>query len=123
MGAAVREFHQLHERRYGHSHPGEPTEIVTLRVRAIGRTPTPTFAPLAAGRRSPPADVYLGAAVVWFDKPLDTPLYARTKLLAGNVLSGPLVVLQLDATLLIPPGWVGQVDQAGNIIVQRTDVT
>ncbi len=32
-------FGEIHERRYGYRHPGRDAEVVTARVRAIGRTP------------------------------------------------------------------------------------
>jgi len=35
------------------------------------------------------------------------------------VLAGPGIVELAEATLLIPGGWAGQVDDAGNICLER----
>jgi len=40
-------------------------------------------------------------------------------LLAGNVLRGPALVLQVDATTVVPPGWRGVVDAWGNLVLER----
>jgi N-methylhydantoinase A len=40
-----------------------------------------------------------------------------SKLKAGNVVTGPAIVLEMDSTTLIRPGHVGQVDDYGNILI------
>ena len=42
--------------------------------------------------------------------------YERARLLAGNLIEGPAVVSQLDATTVIPPGARAEVDRYGNLI-------
>src|SRR5436190_21673894 len=41
-------FHREHQRAYGFAAPDEPTEVVTLRVAAVGRMPRPRLSPLPA---------------------------------------------------------------------------
>ena len=33
------------------------------------------------------------------------------------VVEGPAVVLQMDATTVIPPGWEAKVDDYGNLVI------
>jgi N-methylhydantoinase A len=47
----------------------------------------------------------------------DTPFYDRTRLLAGNVISGPAVIEQLDSTTVIPPGAAARVHPDGTIVI------
>ena len=47
-------------------------------------------------------------------------LYQRDLLHHGNVIQGPAVVLQMDSTTSIPPGWTAQVDGYGNLVVEPT---
>ena len=47
-----------------------------------------------------------------------TWVYDRTALRARDRLRGPALVLQLDATTAIPPGWRGVVDAAGNLVLE-----
>jgi N-methylhydantoinase A/oxoprolinase/acetone carboxylase beta subunit len=117
------DFHARHERRYGHAHPDEPLEVVTLRVRAVGAMPRPEFERLPQAGQDPSA-APLGEQPVWFETPqglapLPTRLYQRDSLLAGHTLPGPAVIVQLDATTVIPPGWQGTVDAWGHLVVER----
>ncbi|MGH2521468.1 MAG: hydantoinase/oxoprolinase family protein [Anaerolineales bacterium] len=117
------DFHARHAQRYGHAHPAEPVEWVTLRVRAAGRTPKPIFEELPLGTGDPAA-AGLGEQPVWFEvggslAPYPARLYEREKLLAGDKLAGPAVIFQLDATTVIPPGWAGQVDRLGHLRLER----
>ncbi len=50
-----------------------------------------------------------------------TNVYDREKLLAGNQIPGPAIVMEMDSTLLILPDHVGEVDSQGNILI-RTEV-
>ena len=47
-------------------------------------------------------------------------VYDRTKLQAGNVITGPAIVAQMDATTLILPGHAGEVDPTGCILIRPT---
>jgi N-methylhydantoinase A len=61
-------------------------------------------------------------ADVWFGEgeEVSAGVYARTALGVGDRLVGPVVVTQLDATTLVPPGWVAEVAASGALLVVRT---
>ena len=66
-----------------------------------------------------PAAARLGEAEVVFQQgALSTNLYQRHLLRHGNVIEGPAVVVQMDSTTSIPPGWVAQVDGYGNLVIE-----
>ncbi len=111
-------FHRLHRRRYGHASPGEPIEIVNLRVKAIGRTDKPVFHPEPEQGPDVGAALLRVASVIFAgEQALPTPIYERTRLQPGNRLAGPAVVVQMDATTVIPPGWHAKVDGYHNLVV------
>jgi N-methylhydantoinase A len=109
-------FHERHAARYGRASPGQPTEIVQMRLQAVGETRKPELsrrkAPAGAGAPNP-----LGAHPVWFEEWRETPLYRRGELLPGHRLEGPALLLQADTTTLVTPGWRGEVDSWGNLIL------
>jgi N-methylhydantoinase A len=117
------DFHARHEQRYGHSHPTEPVEVVNLRVRAIGATPALAFEPIPASGPDPSL-ASLGQQPAWFEtsygrlEALPAALYDREALRPGNRVSGPAILFQLDATTVIPPGWQGQVDEFGHLLLE-----
>ncbi len=53
------------------------------------------------------------------DGPTQAAVYDRSRLSPSDTLAGPAIVVQMDATTAIPPGWSGAVDAWGNIILER----
>ena len=45
-------------------------------------------------------------------------IYDRAKLKAGDRLTGPAIVTEMDSTTLILPDHAGEVDAVGNIIIR-----
>ena len=45
---------------------------------------------------------------------LETPRYDRRKLFAGDRVTGPAILVQNDATTLVPPGYVAEMLEYGN---------
>jgi N-methylhydantoinase A len=56
---------------------------------------------------------------VWFaGEWLETPIYQREELLAGQEFAGPAIVEQLDATTVVEPQDRARIDAHGNIIIE-----
>ena len=47
---------------------------------------------------------------------MSSAAYDRESLHAGDRFSGPALVTQMDATMVIPPGWDVEVDTFGNLL-------
>jgi N-methylhydantoinase A len=117
----TRQFHDLHHRLRGHRAQDEPLEIVSYRLRAEVEVPqyrpVPSSEPAAA---DPPKEARSGARLVSFGRgqaPISTPAWRREYLRFGNRLCGPAIVEQVDATTVIPPGWIGALDGFGNLVL------
>jgi len=118
VAATLAEFHALHERLYTFKQEDTPVEIVTLRVSALGRLPRPRVTELSGRGRA--ADAALGTQIADFGTESGpTPVYARDRLGAGVVIQGPAILTQLDATTLLFPGQVAEVNRVGALIVQE----
>jgi len=37
---------------------------------------------------------------------------------SGNQIQGPALVVQMDSTIVVPPGWGGAVDPYGNLVLE-----
>jgi len=110
-------FDEEHRKMFGHIAPQEPVEIISYRVRGIGRVPpvelpkfAPTGAPLAGAVREMRVARFNGANI-------ECPVYQREKLDVGATFSGPAIVDQLDCTSVIPPGQHVRVDEYRNMII------
>lgn len=109
-------FHAAHERTYGHKNEAEAVHIVTLRLSAIGLLGNPRFTETTGDGNSLKAE-----RPAWFAATgrVATPVHDRTRLAESQQVKGPAIVESLDSTLVIPPGWVGTVDDAGFIRLVR----
>ncbi len=61
-------FHRGHAKLYGYANPARATEIVQLRVRAVGRTEKPALAPLHGPMAEPmpaPEPAAMRSSGVW----------------------------------------------------------
>ena len=101
--------------------PQIPIRIVTLRVAAIGRRPAFDFSVFAPDPSASLATARQGSRPVWFDGGWrETDIWARLDLPTGATIEGPAILEQADATTVIEPGFAGQIDPAGNLIVEPT---
>ena len=111
-------FHRAHLQRFGYSDRGEPVEVVNLRLK-LGLEldkPSAIFEPDSGPDSS---GALAGEAQVLFPLgPRATPLYQRELLSPGNRINGPAIALQMDTTIVVPPGWAGRVDPLGNLVLE-----
>jgi N-methylhydantoinase A len=109
-------FHALHHERYAHADPSRTVEVVNLRLRLALPGADLSLPPLPEG--SPDATPALvGRRPAWFGRRWDVPIYQREGLRAGNHIAGPALVVQMDATTAVPPGWEATVDRCGNLLL------
>ncbi len=120
VGAIVDGFHALHQRLYTFADRVSPVEIVNLRVRAIGVMDKTDLAEIDAAGDTLPGAIDTRAVHIGGGMHQAAPVYRRETLKAGHAISGPAIVDQLDTTTLIPPGYSGEVDKYGNILMRRT---
>jgi len=112
-------FHRQHETTYGYANRDKPVEVVNLRLRSIGRPARPELPRIAEGGASPPAEAWLGEREVVFGGRRSTaPLLQREKLLAGNRLLGPAIVIEYSSTIVVPPFAEAHVDHFGNLLLE-----
>jgi N-methylhydantoinase A len=121
-GDAVTVFHNAHKKRFGHQYPDEPVEIVNVRVTARGALAKPQFPAETPGQVDASA-ACVGQKRVLFGptSAVETQLFQRDRLHAGNVIDGPAVIFQLDTTTVISPGWQARVDLYNTLIITRLE--
>jgi N-methylhydantoinase A len=123
IAALGEDFASEHERAYGHRAPGDPVELVNLRLIASAMPPRPEARQVEPEHRVwEQADTHSRDEVphcrqAYFGPErgfLETPIVARRDL-AGGTLEGPLIVEEYDATIVIPPGCGVTLDDWGNV--------
>ena len=111
-------FYKAHLRRFGYADRREPIEVVNLRLKLELKMDKPQVNPQALGPGNPSGAKMGEAEVVFSAGPASsTPLYDREKLTSGAQIQGPALVIQMDSTIVVPPGWGGAVDPFGNLLL------
>jgi N-methylhydantoinase A len=118
-------FHAEHARRFGHSDPMAPVEVVSFAVTATGLIDTPELPRPATGGREPPEAARQGTRRVCFETAgpgggewRECPVWRREGLLAGNAIDGPAIVEEVSATTVLYPADRARVDAIGSLVVE-----
>ena len=110
-------FYRAHLQRFGYADRAEPVEIVNLRLKLDLAVDKPDLQLEAVAGADASGAQISSVNVVFREGELETPLYDRDLMATGNHISGPALVVQLDTTTVVPPGWQGEVDAYGNLLL------
>ena len=110
LSRAEIEFHELHERRYGHR-LDKPVELLNLRLHLEAKG---TELKLPQWEKDPgePSSLDLpgyGRVVV----------YDREQLIVNQRFTGPALITEAHATTLVKKHWAVSVDRVGNLLLEK----
>ena len=114
-------FDEQYKRTYGIAAVGS-LELVSFRVRVTKVVPKVPLGRQPAGAVSSAA---IGTRQVWFAEfggYRPTPVHDRDSLHeVGAQVSGPLIVVDHESTIVVPPGWRAWVDDAFDVVLTAKD--
>ncbi|MFW6011597.1 MAG: hydantoinase/oxoprolinase family protein [Desulfosalsimonas sp.] len=112
-------FHEAHSRLYGFSTPGHPVELVNIRIRASGTPPEkPTLEKKAPAGSQVPKEAIRGKRPVIFDADeVETAIIDRDRIMPGNIIYGPAIVVEYSSTTAVPEGAEARVDAYENLVI------
>jgi N-methylhydantoinase A/oxoprolinase/acetone carboxylase beta subunit len=116
----LNEFHRQHRRLFSYYHQHRPVEIVNLRIRAIARAPR---VKLQTFDRSPEVPRAARLKKQWLYYGLEkyqVDVLDRSRLLAGNRIPGPCLIVDAESTTFVPPGYLAETDEYLNLIIEKT---
>lgn len=113
-------FDTEHQRLFSFVLTTEP-EVVNVRATVSG--PRPEIAATALPDGGPdPAAALLSTTQVWVgSQQVVACVYDRQKLLAGNIVTGPAIVTEMDSTTLVLPGHAARVHPSGSLLIRPTE--
>jgi N-methylhydantoinase A len=112
----VSAFEDAYRKLYGVNPSHVPIELVTWRVTARGPIipfSRATVLPDKPGHARTSRPVH-----AWSDG-VETPVYDRKTLAAGQTIAGPAIIEERETTTAVPPGWSATVDQVGCIVAGK----
>jgi N-methylhydantoinase A len=107
------EFHDRHERLFGHADRAAAVEIVNARVRLVAPTPPLPLTRIGAAEGAVPL---AGRQAAWCgDGWREAAVIDREGLRAGHCFEGPAIVVEFTSTTWVPPGASCRVDEHANL--------
>ncbi len=114
----AKDFHEAHERRYGHSSPDEPVEIVNYRLRAVHKRKIGDLGFKPSKRK----EIEKSEHEILLDGEYKTCNFIERKSLElGKIVRGPAVITEETSTCLIPEGWRAQVLENACLLLKREE--
>ena len=110
-------FDAMHEQLFTFALDTE-RELYTLRALVQGRESAAEAQVLASGNGDPSAAKYAQSKVYYDGQHHDAIIFDRALLKAGDRVSGPAIVTEMDSTTLVLPGCTGEVDPVGNLLIR-----
>lgn len=105
------DFAAAHDARYGYRDTESAVELVNLRVAAVEAGPSPR---LRAAEGEPDES----SRRAWFGEWTEARVL-RGEPPAGLEAAGPCIFELPEATLVLPPGWRAEADEAGTLVAER----
>jgi N-methylhydantoinase A len=116
MARAFARFHAEHQKTYGRAGSDDMVEIVNVRVR--GFLPNPVTMEQALATKAIPA-FDASTRQCRFTEDVQTPVISRFHLNQTST-AGPLIIEDMDSTVLVPPGASARLDAFHNIVITWT---
>jgi N-methylhydantoinase A len=110
-------FRAAYAKQYGFVPEGREIEVVTVRVRRIGKRPPLTLPPLQA---APASDAGEAELVSSSGEQSRCPVLSRAGVLARGNVNGPALVLDAEATTYVPPVWSARALENGTVVLERS---
>ncbi|MEE2955091.1 MAG: hydantoinase/oxoprolinase family protein [Pseudomonadota bacterium] len=122
LNKMVEKFHSQHEAVHGHSARGAAIEVVSFRLRVrvpVQKIDTESFRqPELSKDHSPIGKRNFTSSN---GSTFKADVWRRVDLPFNTLMTGPIIIEQLDATTVVPSGWYARVDEAGNIELTLQD--
>lgn len=112
-------FEAIYNRKYGEgaAYRQAGVEARTYQVRGVGRIARPAWVKQTARGSDASAALKERRPVYFQGGYVDTPIYAREQMRAGQRLSGPAIVEAVDTTVLVNPEQQLAIDEYGNMVM------
>lgn len=117
----ISDFHQTYDLLYGYSHPNADIEIVNIRLKATGLTSVPEMPSFDAGDGDIERALLGYRQVVVDQEKIEVPMFTGEKLIPGDQIHGPAILVRQDTTIYLPPESLAQTDSYLNQLITTTE--
>jgi|TARA_B110000091_G_C13815002_1_gene477242 N-methylhydantoinase A len=111
------DFHGTYKKQFGHSTPDGPLEFINLRLVAEGKIKKSNS--LKSEKNLNKSKDSL-RKITFDNKDFDTKVLDRSNVEIKKKIDGPLIIEEETATTVIPPNYILEKDEFGNLIITKS---
>jgi N-methylhydantoinase A len=112
------DFEDKHESLNGYSMPGESTELINVRLTALGRTTKPSLAEDPSAGQDPSAALKGTRDAIFSGSRIQVDVYDGLLLHRDNRIAGPAIIEQPTTTVVLIEGYGLTVDAQGTYVIE-----
>ncbi|AKB21860.1 hydantoinase B/oxoprolinase family protein [Methanosarcina sp. WH1] len=116
--ALRRGFEEAHKKRFGFVIEGKAMVIEAVSVEIIGITER-VLDPLLKTETNPAFSPVLVVQMYSYGEFHETPVFQRQELKPGTCISGPAIFIEKNTTIIIEPGWEGEITKRDHLLLHR----
>ena len=117
IASMTADFEAAYQSRFGFLMPDKALVAATISVESIGRNFDVENNVTAAS--DAPLEILDHVRCFMDDQFVETPVYARSAIAAGQRIMGPALIAEATGTNVIEPGWQAEMTDIGNLVVRR----
>ena len=110
------DFHETYKKQFGHSTPEGPLEFINLRLIAEGKIQKSNS---LKNENISNISKTSSRNITFDNTKFDTKIINRSNIELNNKINGPLVIEEETATTVIPPSYVLEKDEFGNLLITK----
>ena len=115
----TKDFEKVYQSRFGFLMPGKGLVAAMISVEAIGRNFDVESEVTTSSNT--PLEILDTVKCYMNDGFVDTPIYARDRIAAGQLITGPALIAEPTGTNVIEPGWQAEMSKIGNLVIRRVE--
>ncbi len=123
FGAAdemTRQFEAAYRTRYSFLMPERALVVEAVSIEVLGGDHDVERALAAPAQRTGPLEPATRAAMISGGAQHDAPLYRREDLRPGDIIAGPAIIAEANATTVVEPGWRAEVTRLDHLVLTRS---
>ncbi|MDH3411257.1 MAG: 5-oxoprolinase, partial [Gammaproteobacteria bacterium] len=118
-GEIAEAFESAYRDRYGFVMPDKRLLVEAVSIEAIGETDSPEEPEHEMVARENPLEPIAQTSTFMLGEMRDTPIFDRDALLPADLLNGPAIIKEANATTVIEPGWQAEVTRRNHLVLKR----
>ena len=115
-------FHDRHEQLFTYAERHNPIELVNIESTMYGRVERPSPAELVSNSSARIEDTIKGQRALIFSedgRSTNVSIYDGAKISAGQRITGPAVIEEETATLIVQPGWQIELHKSASYLITK----